>query len=88
MVEEAVEEFGWLFANTPAAGARRRLLLNYHMTGVIGWRPHGRARGSGRVDRTRPMADGSPALWEFARQGEGPVSVGRKRSRLQPSAQA
>lgn len=43
------------------------LLLNYHMRGVTGWRRHG-VRAPQVVDRNQHIADGSPALWEFARR--------------------
>ena len=43
------------------------LLLNYHMTGATGWRRHG-VRAPQVVDRNRHIAEGSPALWEYARR--------------------
>ena len=43
------------------------LLLNYHMRGVTGWRRHG-VSAAQVVDRNQHIADGSPALWEFARR--------------------
>ena len=43
------------------------LLLNYHMRGVTGWRRHGVCAPQ-VVARNRHIAEGSPALWEFARR--------------------
>ncbi len=41
------------------------LLLNYH-TGGGAWRRHG-VTGDQVLDRNRPIADGAPALWKYAR---------------------
>ena len=43
------------------------LLLNYHMRGVTGWRRHGVCAPQ-VVARNRHIAEGSLALWEFARR--------------------